>query len=267
MTITTFSVEKQATIDPVELTAADAQAAFARGDLTCEALTQAYLDRIGLYNPRYVALITINDNALRDAREIDRRRPTGEPLGPLAGVPVIVKDTMDMAGFPSTGGWRLLSERAGGIDLIPATDSPVVARMRAAGALSILKDLPELEAVLADPLASPDLSDFLAAKEAYLEIFNEIMAREKLDGLVFPQMRDELPPLFGPETVHETSVSEINIAGLPGVTVPAGYYASGAPFGLLFIGPRWSDASLLSFAFDYESVTKHRMSPAQLRRH
>jgi hypothetical protein len=127
MTTTRFSVEKQATIDPVELTAANVQAAFARGDLTAEALTQAYLDRIALYNPRYVALITINDDALRDAREIDRRRPAGEPLGPLAGVPIVVKDTMDMAGFPSTGGWRLLGERAGGIDLIPATDSCFVA--------------------------------------------------------------------------------------------------------------------------------------------
>src|SRR5215469_7707798 len=147
MTTTRFSVEKQATIDPVELTAADVQAAFARGDLTSEALTQAYLDRITLYNPCYVALITINDNALREAREIDRRRATGEPLGPLAGVPVMVKDTMDMAGLPTTGGWRLLSERAGGIDLIPATDSPVVARMRAAGAIILGKtNVPVLSA-------------------------------------------------------------------------------------------------------------------------
>ncbi len=94
------------------MTVADVQAAFARG-VTAEALTQAFLDRIARYNPRYVAVITMNPDALHEAREIDRRRAAGEALGPLAGVPVVVKDTMDMAGLPSTGGWRD-AERAGG---------------------------------------------------------------------------------------------------------------------------------------------------------
>jgi aspartyl-tRNA(Asn)/glutamyl-tRNA(Gln) amidotransferase subunit A len=56
-------------------------------------------------------------------------------------------------------------------------------------------------------------------------------------------------------------VSEINIAGLPAVTLPAGYYASGAPFGLVFVGRRWSEAALLAMAFDYESATHHRHAP------
>ena len=43
-------------------------------------------------------------------------------------------------------------------------------------------------------------------------------------------MREQLPPLHGGGTIQETTVGEINIAGLPGVTVPAGFYASGAPF-------------------------------------
>ncbi|WP_174243249.1 amidase, partial [Beijerinckia sp. L45] len=129
------------------MTVADVQAAFAAGALTSEALTQAYLDRIALYNSRYVAVITMNEDALADARAIDKRRAAGEALGPLAGVPVVVKDTMDMAGLPSTGGWRLLSARAGGTDLIPATDSPVVARMRAAGCIILGKtNVPVLSA-------------------------------------------------------------------------------------------------------------------------
>ena len=114
-------------VDLVGMTVADVQASFSAGAFTSESLTQACLDRIALYNPRYVALITMNPAALHDAREIDRRRARGEALGPLAGVPVVVKDTMDMAGLPTTGGWRLLSARTGGVDLLPATDAPVVA--------------------------------------------------------------------------------------------------------------------------------------------
>jgi len=57
-------------------------------------------------------------------------------------------------------------------------------------------------------------------------------------------------------------VSEINIAGLPGVTVPAGYYQSGAPFGLIIVGRLWSEGDLLAYAYAYEQATRHRRSPA-----
>ena len=95
------------------------------------------------------------------------------------------------------------------------------------GVLGFMPSLPQFAACLADPARPPDLSEFIALKEAYLEIFDAVFARERLDALMFPQMRSALPPLHGTETIHETTVGEINIAGLPGVTVPAGYYASG----------------------------------------
>ena len=502
-------------IDIVELTVQGAQAAFASGATTAEVLTQAFLDRIAAYNPQYNAIIFLNPDALDDAREIDRRRQAGETLGPLAGVPVVVKDPMDMMGFPTTAGWSLLYSGAGGVDLMPGTDSPVVARMRAAGAiilgktnvpilshtgahangswagptynpagreflpggssagsacavaasmavlglaeetggsiqnpasaqalvglkpsfalvpnagvmpLSALRDvvgpvarcvrdaaltldvlagyssedpktiagvghrpkggytsklaedalhakriglygpgwrnlplseeagrlyagaqdelrargailvedpflgsgfaelrqptppldefdarglesvpydvqkylerlgpkaalktfaefaaatakedafapsgvlgfmphLPQFAACLADPASPPDMSEFIAAREAYLAIFDEVMSRERLDALVFPQMRDALGPLHGPAPIHETVVSEINIAGLPALTIPAGYYGSGAPFGLVFVGRMWSEADLLALAYDYECATHHRRAP------
>ncbi len=503
-------------IDIVELTLEQAQAAFASGAVTSEALTQAFLDRIEALNPRWNAIIFLNPAALEDARTIDRRRAAGEALGPLAGVPVVVKDPMDMAGFPTTAGWRLLHSKSGGVDLMPATDSPVVARMRAAGAvilgktnvpvlshtgshandswagptynaagrqflpggssagtatavaasmavlglaeetggsiqnpasaqalvgikptfalvpnagvmplsanrdvvgpiarcvrdaalvldvlagytaedpktvagvgkrprggyasrlaadalrgkriglygpgwrdlplsaetaelygrvkseveelgavlvedpfqgsgfaalrkptppthefdarglelvpydmqqylermgpdvalrdfaafakataaedafgptgvLGFMPNLPQFAACLADPGRPPDLSEFIAAREAYLEIFETVFARERLDALLFPQMRDALAPLHGPDTIHETTVSEINIAGLPGVTVPAGYYGSGAPFGIILVGRQWSEADLLAYAYAYERATKHRRAPS-----
>ena len=126
-------------IDLVEMTAEQAQAGFASGAFTSEALTQAFLDRIAAYNPQYNAIIFLNPDALADARAIDRRRAAGEALGPLAGVPVVVKDPMDMVGFPTTAGWSLLHSKTGGVDLMPGTDSPVVARMRAAGTVILGK--------------------------------------------------------------------------------------------------------------------------------
>ena len=506
-----------ATLDLVEFTVEQAQSAFAAGT-TSEALTQAFLDRIARLDPHYNAIIFLNPDALADARSSDARRAAGQTLGPLDGVPVVVKDPMDMVGFPTTAGWRLLYAKTGGVDLMPGTDSPVVARMKAAGTVILGKTnvpvlshtgshandswagptynaagreflpggssagtatavaasmavlglaeetggsiqnpasaqglvgikptfalvpnagvmplaanrdvvgpiarcvrdaalcldvlagytaedpktiagvghrpkggytskldvdalrgkriglygpgwrtmplseeatrlyeeakgelqalgavlvedpfhgsgfaglrqptsplaefdahgmesvpydleqylrrlgpdaalksfaafaaataaedpfapggvlfymprLPQFVACLADPTRPPDMSDFIALKEAYLEIVEEVFTRERLDALVYPQMRDALPPLHGPDTIHETTVGEINIAGLPGVTVPAGYYGSGAPFCLIVLGRQWCEADLLAYAYAYEQATKHRRAPVLL---
>ncbi len=127
-----------ATLDLVEITVERAQSAFAAGT-TSEALTQAFLDRIAQFNPDYNAIIFLNPDALADARASDARRAAGRTLGPLDGVPVVVKDPMDMVGFPTTAGWRLLYAKTGGVDLMPGTDSPVVARMKAAGTVILGK--------------------------------------------------------------------------------------------------------------------------------
>ncbi|MGJ7579360.1 amidase [Variovorax sp. RHLX14] len=497
------------------LTVAQVQDGFMTGAFTSESLVEACMKQIGTFNKHYNAIIFINEAAIEDARAIDVRRLAGEQLGPLAGVPVVVKDPMDMVGFPTTAGWSLLYSKTGGVDLMPATDSPVVARMRAAGAiilgktnvpvlshtgthaddswagptlnvvmtdrvpggssagtaaavgagmaviglaeetggsiqnpassqdlvgikptiglvpnagvtplsgnrdvvgpiarcvrdaalcldvlagytaedpktlagvgkkpalgytsklksnalkgvrlglygagwrnqplspetqtlyaraidelkalgavlvddpfadtdfaalrkptlplqnfdargmesvpydlqkylerlgpdaalksfdefaaatasqsafgpggvLSYLHNLPDFVACLKSPTTPPKLGDFIALKEAYLRIVDEVFDRHRLDGLVFPQMREELPAAGSGLTIQETTVGEINIAGLPGVTMPAGYYASGSPFGLIFVGKQWSEADLLAFAYGYETGTQHRVPP------
>jgi aspartyl-tRNA(Asn)/glutamyl-tRNA(Gln) amidotransferase subunit A len=509
------TAQPAAAIDLVELTVEQVQAGFAAGAFTSESLTKAFLARIATVNPAYNAIIFLNPDALDDARAIDRRRAAGEKLGPLAGVPVVVKDAMDMKGFPTTGGWSLLHSKTGGVDLMPDTDAPVVARMRAAdtvilgktnipilshtgshangswagstynaagreflpggssagtatavaarlavlglaeetggsiqnpasaqglvgikptfalvpnvgvmplsglrdvvgpiarcvrdaaltldvlagytsedpktvsgvghrpdggytsllsadaltgkriglygpgwrnlqlsdettalyqrvkteltaqgavlvddpfagsgfadlrkptepggefdfrglesipydleqylkrlgpdaalktfadfakatakedafGAAGVLRSmhkLPAFTASLADPSRPPDMSAFIALREAHLAIFNKVFAAQRLDAVVFPQMRSALGPIFGDDIIHETTVSEINIAGLPGVTVPAGYYQSGAPFNLIVVGPMWQEAELLAIAYAYEQATKHRKAP------
>jgi aspartyl-tRNA(Asn)/glutamyl-tRNA(Gln) amidotransferase subunit A len=129
------------------------------------------------------------------------------------------------------------------------------------GVLHMMHQLPQFARSLADPAAPPDLSDFLAAREAYLEIINDVFEKHQLDGLVFPQMRDALPPLHGDDVIHETTVCELNIAGLPGVTLPADYYQSGAPFNLIFVGRMWCEADILAMAFDFEQAVKARRTP------
>jgi len=129
------------------------------------------------------------------------------------------------------------------------------------GVLAYITYLPELAEGLRNPSAPPPTEPFFALREQYLAIFSDVMKRHALDGLVFPQLRDPLPLRQSDETLHETTVSEINIAGLPGVTVPAGYYASGSPFTLIFVGDLWSEAALLAMAYDYEQATQHRKAP------
>jgi amidase len=129
------------------------------------------------------------------------------------------------------------------------------------GVLNFLSSLPQFNAALEDASRPPDISEFIALKEKYLNLFEDVFAQKNLDACVFPQMLEELPPLHGKGTIRETTVGEINIAGLPGVNVPAGYYASGSPFSLIFIGPLWGEAELLAYAYAYESTTKHRKEP------
>ena len=501
-------------IDVVEMTVADVKAGLASGTFSCEALTQAFLDRIEALDPAYNAFLFRNPEALADARAVDRKIAAGEALGPLEGVPVVIKDPMDMKGFPTTAGWRLLTSGKGGIDLMPGTDSPVVARMRAAGTimlgktnvpvlsasgshandsyagptinaaapdrvpgasssgtatavaasmavlglaeetggsiqnpasaqglvgikpthalvpnagvvplssmrdvvgpiarcvrdgalcldvlagftmadpktvaaigripkggyasllsetalsgtrlglygdgwrntalseetaslyaraqseiaargatlvadpfagtgfaalyqpvdgghfdarglestpydvqkylerlgpdaalqsfdafaaataaenpfgptgvLSYLNTLPGFAECLADPTTPPDMIAFATLRAAYLDVFCGTLDALGLDACVFPQMHSELPGLHSGVPIHETTVCEINIAGLPGVVVPAGYYASGAPFCLIFIGRPFSEATLLALAYDYEQATRHRAAP------
>ncbi|WP_158906919.1 amidase [Burkholderia sp. L27(2015)] len=507
-----MNIQTQAN-DLTELTIDEINRRFAAKTLTAEQLTRVHLARVAALNPYYNAIIFEHHGALEEARAIDARRDRGEKLGPLAGIPIVVKDTMDMAGYPSTGGWTLLCSKTGGVDLMPATDSPVVRRMREAGCVILGKTNvpilsatgthannswagPTLNAVeptlmpggssagtaaavatqmavvglaeetggsiqnpaaaqalvgikptfalvantgvmplagstrdvvgpiartvrdaalvldvlagydaadpktvaavgkrprggytslldihalrgkrlglygpgwrnralseqtqhhyaraqgeledrgailiadpfadsgfadlghpaagtdhfdargmqclpydmqkylermgpdaaiktwsefiavalkedpfgpdgvlpfmhsldgfataLADPTTNSTVAAFFELRESYLACFNGVMERYSLDALVFPQLRDELPARDSSDSLHETTVCEINIAGLPGVTVPAGYYASGCPFGLILVGRQWDEAGLLAMAYDYESATRHR---------
>jgi Asp-tRNA(Asn)/Glu-tRNA(Gln) amidotransferase A subunit family amidase len=120
---------------------------------------------------------------------------------------------------------------------------------------------PVLKKSLENPALPPDLSEFLAARLAYLKTFNAVMEQHRLDVLIFPQVSAEIPGIFAAEDYPATTVSEINIAGLPGVTVPAGQFANSSPFSLILVGRMWSEADLLGYAYDYEQASQHRIVP------
>ena len=128
-TTSRFAVE-EATID-------DIHAAYRAGRATAVGVTQAHLDRIAAYDrkgPALGAIIITNPGALSDAAALDAEwQKTGKMVGPLHGIPVLVKDNYDVAGLQTTAGSSAL------LGWIPAKDSSVVAKLRAAGAIILAK--------------------------------------------------------------------------------------------------------------------------------
>lgn len=127
--------------------------------------------------------------------------------------------------------------------------------------LSALSPMPEFQDCLANPTIPPEMKAFSEARLSYRRIFEKVMDEKNIDALVFPQMLSPPPTLFAGVPIQESTVSEINIAGLPGVTVPAGVFSCGVPFCLIFVGRLWAEAALLNLAYAYESATHHRKAP------
>jgi amidase len=103
-------------------------------------VVDAHLGRIEAVNPRLNAVVQMGANAARDqARAADAAIARGEVRGPLHGVPMTIKDSLDTAGMISSGG------TTGRRSFVPAQDATVVARVRAAGAIVLGKtNTPEL---------------------------------------------------------------------------------------------------------------------------
>jgi len=79
-----------------------------RGVFTSEELTAYYLERIETYNPDFNCFISFCDEAMETARLRDEQRANGEILGKLHGIPIVIKDNIDVEGYPTTNGenWR-----------------------------------------------------------------------------------------------------------------------------------------------------------------
>ena len=80
------------------------QEAYQAGLLTCYEVTEYYLQRISAYNESYNCFITLCEDALEQAQEIDLKMAKGEIDGLLLGIPVVIKDNIDYAGYHTTNG-------------------------------------------------------------------------------------------------------------------------------------------------------------------
>lgn len=129
--------EVEPMFDVVEASIADIHAGMRQGQLTARQLVELYLRRIEAYDkqgPAINAIIRINPNALERADELDSIfAATGEFVGPLHGVPVIVKDNYDTHDMPTTAGSASLAGS------IPPDDAFQVRRIREAGAIVLAK--------------------------------------------------------------------------------------------------------------------------------
>lgn len=112
-----------------------------RGDVSARELVEAALARIDAADGAIGAFVAVDgDRALDEAAAVDRRVAAGEDVGPLAGIPIGVKDTEDAIGFRTTQGSRLFAEGP-----VAAADSVLVARLRQAGCVVVGKtNTPEL---------------------------------------------------------------------------------------------------------------------------
>jgi amidase len=120
-----------------ELSLADISAAFSAGRLTSVQLTQMYLDRIEQLDrngPRLKAVIETNSRALKIASELDVERQSGGTRGPLHGVPILIKDNVETSDHMMTTAGSLALE-----GWYAPKDAPMVARLRAAGAVILGK--------------------------------------------------------------------------------------------------------------------------------
>ncbi len=109
-------------------TAAELGRAIASGEVSSVEVTRAHLERIAAVDDRVRAYLHVDtDKALAAAGAVDERLAAGEKLGPLAGVPVAVKDVVTTKGTPTTAGSKILEGWR------PPYDATIVARMREAG--------------------------------------------------------------------------------------------------------------------------------------
>ncbi len=103
------------------------------GNVSAEDHIARLLEHIDRVDKKVNAFITINEDAIEEAREIDKRAKRGEHLGLLAGVPVAVKDNISTKGIKTTCASRMLE------NFIPPYDATVITRLKREGAIIIGK--------------------------------------------------------------------------------------------------------------------------------
>ena len=118
----------------IRSTAAETAAAIAAGEVSAVEVAQAHLDRIGAVDEKVHAFLHVDtEGALSAARAVDAKRAAGEELGPLAGVPLALKDVFTTKGVPTTAGSKILE------GWVPPYDATLTRRLKDAGVVILGK--------------------------------------------------------------------------------------------------------------------------------
>jgi Asp-tRNA(Asn)/Glu-tRNA(Gln) amidotransferase A subunit family amidase len=129
-----------------------------------------------------------------------------------------------------------------------------------------------LEAALREPAAGPETEAawraFVVRRETFRQVFLDLMARERLDAILYPANQARPHTHEGglerygtePGTCEESAAT-----GLPQVTVPAGVIGGRYPVGISLLGRMWDDRRLLGLAHAYEQATRHRRPPTTVK--
>lgn len=128
--------DRDAAYDVTEKSVQQLHAALTSGRVTARQLVQGYIDRIRAFDqdgPKLNAVVVLNPSALDEAEAVDAERRESGMRGLLHGIPILVKDNIDVAGLPTSGGSLAFA------NLYPEKDAFLVQRLRAAGAIVLGK--------------------------------------------------------------------------------------------------------------------------------
>lgn len=139
-----------------EATLSELQQWMEEGSLTSRELCEVYLERIEVFNQQYNAVVSINERLLEEADALDAERAAGQVRGPLHGIPLVMKDNIDVAGLPTTNGYQSW------LDNLADEDAACVQRLKDAGALILGKTNMSTEAQIG----------YFTYSNAYGETFN-----------------------------------------------------------------------------------------------
>jgi amidase len=130
----------EANADITSKSASELASAIRSRELSSKAIVEAHLEQIAKVNPKLNAIVQLTaDSARKEADQADAALARGEIMGPLHGVPITIKDTLETNGVICTGGTK------GRANFVPKADATAVARLRAAGGIILGKtNVPEL---------------------------------------------------------------------------------------------------------------------------
>lgn len=119
--------------DPIEATVADVHDAIESREATARDIVEDYLSRIEVYDDAINSIIAVNENAMERAAELDEKYAESGPVGPLHGVPLILKDNNDTADMPTTNGSLSMEHSQ------PEDNAFIVRQLREAGCIVVAK--------------------------------------------------------------------------------------------------------------------------------